>query len=101
MATNYNYDTVTSNDIKLHFIKTSPKNVRPTFLDLEYISNTNYYSVNGGYFDTGTTNILRIAVVNDILVGAPLGTKMLAGLTITVLVANWYGIMPRVNILSK
>lgn len=66
MATNYTYDTVTaSNGVTLRYIKTSPNNVKPVYLDpAKYITASGYYGVNGGYFDTTTNTLLCIAVTD-------------------------------------
>ncbi len=73
MATNYTYDTVTSNGINLNYIKTSPNNVAPTYINPpKAMSHTGYYGINGGYFNNNFS-ILSIAVVNNLPVNGIAG----------------------------
>jgi len=71
MAVNHTYGTVTaSNGVKLAYIKTSPRNVRPCYLKpAKTIPNSTNFGVNGGFFNLGSQNLLSIAVANGVGVG--------------------------------
>ena len=71
MANNYTYGTASYNGVNLRFIKTSPNNILPTYLNPpKSMTQSGYYGINGGFFND-KFGIVSIAAVN----GKPVGGR--------------------------
>ena len=71
MATNYSCATYSG--VELHIIRTDAQNIKPVNLmntTRTSMENTNYYGVNGGFFNmSGDNRTLNIALENGNVVG--------------------------------
>lgn len=73
MANSYSYGTLSNNGILMRYIKTTPNNLAPTYINpTKPLGSTGYYGINGWYFNL-TMKIISIAVVNDVPVSGVAG----------------------------